>query len=744
MSFRRILNRHWNKRYAALIGMLLFASIVPERYNAAQAEAASNGNENAVNTDQSARTTTAAKIEKEDQSDSDSAVDDLEKQEKKRLKQLKKMAKAQEKEAEKAARRKDREALNNQSGSTDDHEKEVKPSNFAGQNSIQTEAATEQSKDSGMKDPAVTDSAVTDSAVKDSAVTDSAVKDSGVKDSGVKDSGMKDSTVTGAGTASDTVKKEEKTAAKGEYVRDRKVNSAFMPDAALLSVLKDVAKELKETEAVKRIHDPAQRMVIDLIQEVMNKALNDAKCAPNRIVEGSGQDGSMPPMTTESWASGDVELSTSCHSSLAAVWAKRENGLLNITIAGRCMDKIPPGGKQIGEFVVVVSGRSSVERGFDIQSQSNVHFWLGKISAVTVESDGNEVQQTEIKKSANIVPAASLETSRRETMVLPAVLTERSRQYFTTMKDIPEHNHDVTDHTSATAQSASFVANITLPNGMTVQELQEAYQKALLELASNNARSEADRALKPPTASAFVLPSRKPEPLLSETNTPKESGQLPFSATEGSIHLPSTDAFLMAPERALAGQPITVIVIDGKHNGEAYVELSLNGKTAITDINGQHTFTVPEDATPGHSLNVTLAARPENSPTTVEIFQPLTLSAERQAPRIERVVPVGSHLNTIVVDGHNFDGSAGNDKTNVDGHFQGRILASSPVQLRINLPVNLQAGDHTLFVTCQGIPSNSVSFHIQATTSAQAIGSKNGPKKLAGSSRLAKRRPLVL
>jgi hypothetical protein len=738
-----------------MISMLLLAAMASEQYAIAAAEMETSASNNATDAAQPAKTTTETKIENENQSDSDQANDDPEKQEKKRLKQLKKLEKAQKKEAQKAAKEKDEEVVNNQREKTGDIEKGAKGEGSDKQTSTKTDAAAEQLKDS---------------AVKDSTVKDSVVKDSTVKDSTVKDSAVKDSTVKELGTALGTVSKEQKTTAKNEEARDRKVLSAFMPDSALLSVLKDVSKELKEAQATRSIDDPAQRTVIDLVQEVMSKALNDAKLAPNRIVEGRGQDGSMPAMTTESWASGDVSLSSSCHSSLAAVWAKRENGLLNITIVGRCLDRSTPGGKQIGEFVVIVNGRSSVEHGFDIQSQSNVHFWLGKISAVTVESDCNEVRKTEKKTSANTSPATSpaalqaafLNDANREFMVLPAVLTERGRKYSAMMNDMAKPNHDSSDQPTMAARTSSFVASTTLANGMTLEELEKDYQRVLTELSSkqkmsskqegssksevssNQTRFDADQTAKLGVASAFVLPSRKPEPQLSDTNSQKGTGQLSFSAQEGSIHLPSMDAFLIAPERALAGQPITVIVMDGKRNGEAFVELSLNGKTAVTDINGQHTFIVPEDATPGHSLNVTLAARPENSPTTVEIFQPLTVSAEKQPPKIERVVPISSHLNTIIVDGHNFDGLAGKDKANLDGQFQGRILAASPVQLRINLPVNLQAGDHTLFVTCEGMTSNSVSFHVQATTSAQSNDSKKKPLKLAGSSRIVKRRVPVL
>ncbi len=61
--------------------------------------------------------------------------------------------------------------------------------------------------------------------------------------------------------------------------------------------------------------------------------------------------------------------------------------LLNLTIAGKCKDKTAPNGKKIGNFVVVITGRSPIEAGFDIQTQSNVNFWLGQLASATIDSD---------------------------------------------------------------------------------------------------------------------------------------------------------------------------------------------------------------------------------------------------------------------------------------------------------------------------------------------------------------------
>ena len=62
----------------------------------------------------------------------------------------------------------------------------------------------------------------------------------------------------------------------------------------------------------------------------------------------------------------------------------------------------------------------------------------------------------------------------------------------------------------------------------------------------------------------------------------------------------------------------------------------------------------------------------------------------KETPKIEKVTCQAWHSDTIIVDGHNFDGCAGKDTIAVDGRVQGRVLAASPVQLRVNLPANFQ------------------------------------------------------
>jgi hypothetical protein len=181
-----------------------------------------------------------------------------------------------------------------------------------------------------------------------------------------------------------------------------------------------------------------------------------------------------------------------------------------------------------------------------------------------------------------------------------------------------------------------------------------------------------------------------------------------------SVRQPSVGALVMIPERALAGQSVTITIYDAKRNPESAVELSLNGTAMLTNLDGQVAFTIPEDATPGRSLNVELSARPEQSPSVIDILQPLIVPSEKQNPSIEKVMLTGQENDTLVVDGHFFDGIAQNNKIMIDGQQQGRVAAASPVQLRISLPVTLQGGDHVIAISCEGLNSNPSIFVTQS------------------------------
>ena len=659
----------------------------------------------------------------------------------------------------------------------------------------------------------------------------------------------------------------------------------YTPDSALISVLKDLSRSLKESEEFTKIEDPSQKAIVEVAQQALHKALENPQLAANRIVEKVGKENLMPPMGTEAWSSGELDLGGKNKASLSVVWAKRENGLLNLTIAGVCPDKKAPNGKKIGEFIVLLNARSSVENGFDIQSQQNVSFWLGKIASIAVESDccappaPAAAGEGDADKKPKEVSTEADDVKKKSLTVLPVLLTSRRREYLSALMAVEKHNSLVAEklqeinlanqrkESDKAADTNTASSSGDLPAGVEGKAMQEAYERALRSVAMQELAKMKASADSPPatkgendkkssdttsgdkttskesTKSAVVesgtvivagagiasgagnasgkgsaggagsaagagsnggaattatgvtgangtpgtnvstgasgsgvatntqlteksngadkAPSSAPAtpgggsqtstqsqtavsssasqpPILQSaaggqgsqssqgSNTPPTVAMLPnstnsvgFTAANDmsafrSVRQPSVGALLMVPERALAGQSVTITIYDAKRNPESAVELSLNGTTMLTNLDGQVSFTIPEDATPGRSLNVELSARPELSPSVIDILQPLIVPSEKQNPSIEKVSLTGQSNDTLIVDGHFFDGIAANNKIMIDGQPQGRVAAASPVQLRVSLPVNLQGGDHIILISCDGLNSNPSIFLTQS------------------------------
>ena len=664
--------------------------------------------------------------------------------------------------------------------------------------------------------------------------------------------------------------KKEVVEVKSETEMKTEAVPTFAADAALISVLKDLSRSLKDSEQFTKIEDPAQKAIAELAQLALQKALEDPQLSPNRIVETVGKDNAMPPMGTEAWSSSELDLGDKVKAALSVVWAKRENGLVIVTIAGNA-DKKAPNGKKIGEFVVVLNARSSVESGFDIQSQQNVSFWLGKIASIAVESDccppppPAPTAEGEQPKAVKEVSTDEEAVKKKSLTALPVLLTSRRREYLATLFAVEKHNalvaskleeENVANRTAEAAKTetktevkeeSTATSQISdLPPGVEAKTMQEAYERALRAVAmkelmkmspdqKEKAKAGEDKdkdkdsagaaketatgdagakAKEPgttdsqPTQVEGGAPASKPGAAGAPqsatttaqvaTTTPKYSdatsnvdagnaashtsqpgqaagnqqsaqamtqssqssqssqGQAPQTQTSQAqtaqnqppqqparppqtiavlpsnggvvinngpdnvaafraVRQPSVGALMMVPERALAGQSMTISIFDAKRNPEPSVELSLNGSTMITNIDGQVSFTIPEDATPGRSLNVALAARPEVAPTVIDILQPLIVPSEKQNPSIETVTLTGNHNDTLIINGHFFDGIAPNNKIMIDGTVQGRIAAASPVELRVSLPVNLQSGDHVITVGCDGLNSNPGVFATQAS-----------------------------
>ncbi len=192
------------------------------------------------------------------------------------------------------------------------------------------------------------------------------------------------------------------------------------------------------------------------------------------------------------------------------------------------------------------------------------------------------------------------------------------------------------------------------------------------------------------------------------------------------FHLPGASSTLLMPDRALAGQYVTVALLDRSRAPESNVELSFNGASLATDGSGQAIYQIPDDTNPGRSLNVALSARPDEVPATVEVLQPLNVTTG-QPPRLDRMTPLACIKGQpfMTIDGHNFDGIAHNNTVIVDGSLEGKIISSSPFQLKLLLPAGLRPGPHSLCVSTDGQRSNLGGFDF-ADTLIQVDGKDSG------------------
>lgn len=609
--------------------------------------------------------------------------------------------------------------------------------------------------------------------------------------------------------AAATPVKTEATAEKkddADIVATEEKAPIFLPDSSLISVLKDISKALRDPEQVQKLTEESnQQAVIAQAQNILARSLDNSDLTFNRIISVDEERQVNKALTPESWASGEINFADGT-GSLTAVWAKRVNGLLNLTIAGKCKDKTAPNGKKIGNFVVVITGRSPIEAGFDIQTQSNVNFWLGQLASATIDSDCLSESA-----SAEAPPAAGDENVKKKSLAaLPILVTDRVVAYkrnftaYETRRKLlaqkaEEDQKAKDERTQLTAQAIaeatarvlkestnrSLTKDDTLKgngkedddddnapsivakgDGDTKTE-SKSDKKPVSKVDSKadgktesqferNAKSEAalkegvDKgAIKPASATrakteapeidskawsspgdkvAMTVPSTRPDTSRPDTTrpdftrppvTPTRSAPTNQSVWESPAGSPqsrqaSLTATIVAPEKAVAGQFLTTSIIDKDKNGEAAVELSFNGAALATDNKGQALYMVPEDATPGRSLNVSLGARPELATNTVDILQPLMTSYEPQAPKIDRISSMITPKSILVIEGHNFDGNASHNRILIDGLHEARVLASSPVQLKAMLPPGIGPGSHSLCVGNAGMRSNSATCDVIA------------------------------
>jgi len=187
-------------------------------------------------------------------------------------------------------------------------------------------------------------------------------------------------------------------------------------DPALISVLKDINKTLRESEAVTKLEDPAQKLIARLVYETMDKALAAPDLHANRIVEAKDKERmEKSGMSTEAWESGNLDVSPELKASVVALWAKRIDGLVSVQVVGNYDGKADGASDKLGEFVAVITAHSTVDKGFDIQSQQDVNFWIGKVADLKIDCTSGKPTDANLK--SYLRQYAPLTARKREYMV---------------------------------------------------------------------------------------------------------------------------------------------------------------------------------------------------------------------------------------------------------------------------------------------------------------------------------------
>jgi hypothetical protein len=542
---------------------------------------------------------------------------------------------------------------------------------------------------------------------------------------------------TSAQSKKEAAAEQEATRAKNQG----QVPPVFVPDDALISVLKDINKALadSQTEQVQKISNVNERMILGLCQEIFTKALGEPNLTANRIVPKDEEHQVKTSLSAESWSSGDVVVSDNLRGSMAAVWAKRVGGLLTVTVAGDAGQRKTPDGTPIGEFMVVVTAHSPVQSGFDIQSQGDVTFWMGKLNNITIEANCVPTEDTASNPdkpqsptsnadTASQSPAGGGEAKKKSITYISPLLTNRYRKHYEVLQAADRESKLAAAQLATAAEQGSASGE----GPMAGDDARPAPTTASERAAGTTGTDASGKEVATARGDAA-----------KGANTNGDENQIAMAASGGSstaavvdagphFHLPSPSSTLLMPERALAGQYVTVAFLDRGRAPEANVELSFNGASLATDSNGQAVYQIPDDTTPGRTLNIALSARPDEVPATIEVLQPL-IATTGQAPRLDRMTPLAIKDSIMTVDGHNFDGLAHNNSVIVDGSLEGRIVSASPFQLKLLLPQGLRPGPHSLCVSTDGQRSNLGGFDYAdtlVTVDGKDTGKENSNVKL--------------
>lgn len=537
-------------------------------------------------------------------------------------------------------------------------------------------------------------------------------------------------------------------------------------DPALISVLKDINKSLKDSEAVTKLEDPAQKLVAKLAGQALDKALAAPDLHANRILESKDKARMESSMSAEAWDSGVIDVSPELKASVVVLWAKKIEGLMTVQIVGDYSGKIDGTERKLGEFIAVITAHSSVDKGFDIQSQQDVNFWIGKVVDLKIDCCGSK-------------EASEAQGETKSFLMLTSPITARRREFFAALKEWEEKKLLAQKAEEEKKKQEELQAAVAAKQKEVAEDLAKKVAEALMKQAGNKAPEVAKQAAggtdgekksdgsqpgadsadsktvasdkkdgdgdKTPVAektesvkttetpSIAEAPKKPLENSAASTPTPA-AGTGNASATNHIATLfpdakgtrsswdspaapaadraPSLNSSLIYPARAVAGQYITVAVINEKNQGDQYVGLSFNGAQISTGENGKVVFQIPEDAPPGYSLSLSMTQRPDIAASAIEVLQPLATPSSPQLPNLESVSPVVGGHGYLTIGGHNFDGIAERNRVIIDGTYDANVVVSSPVQLKAQLPPGIPPGQHSVCVATAGLRSNPGQFDL--------------------------------
>ncbi len=538
-----------------------------------------------------------------------------------------------------------------------------------------------------------------------------------------------------------------------------KANQEFSP--ALISVLKDISKALPESSDYNNLSDAKQKAVAGLAINVLQSALSNPQLTFNRIISAEDKAKAENSMSAETWDSGEIVVrqgndpqGATTSAVASCIWAKKANGLLNLTIAGNSNEIVD--GQKLGEFIFVVSGRSGIESGFDIQSQTGVNYWIGKLSQFVADTAGIPTSQisAQPEQTANTTPTTPQAPSQTAETATPAAETapDEKKEIIEPKSEAPVNKSSAAETTTPIATKPAQVdtegkaprRNYLLLKAPSLKKAKdkEAAAPATKPLkVETKPQTKAEVAGKEITQIAQTTTTSTIQPQSIETKkeevvvtTSQDTASTPTiqEATTETIAKetvaiaemqpkrivpqvevgPSLDAILVTPDKAQAGQLITISVVNARLVPESGVDVEFNGTVLTTGAAGQIQYLVPEDSTPGPTLKVAIAGRQLATTKVVHILQPLSTPSEAQPPHVDRVTNNASKFDTVTIQGHNFNGQAGNLIVTIDGKWDAQILSTSPLELKILVPEDVPAGQHSISVTNAGLKSNAALFSL--------------------------------